>query len=340
MFKSQEKQIKKRAQASVWFCLFFSTVFFVITLGLVPSSEAKESFAPENEQVKSLKKKYQQVLQDNLAYLDRTAHKFDSLSCAKDDVFCWWFLFHIRIGDTGSEPMARFAQRAYLSDDLDSNGFLFIGEGHVFQYPAYWLLKGVKPETLLRAGYTFEDLIQNTNWPYVRQVSSDKEPSWYLIGRHFDSKLPRISPKYRGNIACAGSHYLVGLSVDSRHIELFDQELAEYMQNIDYAIQSFSETGLLDRQQSDLIAHAMETLCLSGRQDLISPDLFWVSMEFTKQFKSDFESSFAVSLRSSNSLNGFVTPNHEIAYMTAEMLGHFRNGLKVCFGIEPNRLRK
>ena len=331
---SFEKQMKKRAWDLVWFCLFFITICFV-TLGSVTPLEAKEDFAPTNKQTRSLK-----AFNDNLAYLDRVARKFDSLSCAKNDVFCWWFLFHIRIGNTGSESMTRFAQKAYLSDDLDSDGFLFIGEGHIFQYPAYWLLKGVKSDTLLRAGYTFQDLIQNTDWPYIQQISADKEPSWYLMGRRFDSTLPKISPRYRGNLACGGSHYLVGLSVNPRHEELFEQELAEYMQNIDDAIQSFSETGMLDRQQSDLIAHAMETLCLSGRQDLISADLFWVSMAFTKQFKSDFESSFTANINSNNSINAFVTPNHEIAYITAEMLGHFRNGLKVCYGIEPNRLRK
>ena len=131
-----------------------------------------------------------------LKYLEQDAKYFAGLKCSRNDEFCWWFLFHIRIGDSGSHSMRKFITQTPISNTGN-----LTGEGHIFQFPAYAILKGVSLDTELSNGLTLEEYIQNQDWLYKFQTSQDKEPSWYLIGQSLYSDLIPIQTAYNDELA-------------------------------------------------------------------------------------------------------------------------------------------
>lgn len=324
-FFSQAKQWKRNLKLAA---LFGAACFFAFN-NLASPSKAITSFNTASQNIP--KSKIREFTNEATGYLDRVAKNFDTLNCPVDDHFCWWFLFHIKIGESGSGPMTEFARSVPVKKANDS----FVGEAHIFQYPSYWAIKGVKSSTKLKSGASIEDYVYSKDWLWLFANSPDPEPSWYLMGKHFYPDLPEVSASYRGETACLGSHYLVGLSSNNANPALFKLKLNDYYERLHKAMQSPPEEAFKDPFKADLIAHAMETFCLSGRADLIDEETFLYTLKYLEVYSNEFDREIG----RHTSLNDFVKRDSEIAYATAEMLGHFRNGLKVCAGIEPNRLR-
>ncbi|MDX1920666.1 MAG: hypothetical protein SFU25_08045 [Candidatus Caenarcaniphilales bacterium] len=275
-----------------------------------------------------------------IRYLDGVSQKFSNLSCSVNDDFCWWFLLHVKIGEKGSRPMLEFARsvpifgKPRLRNNIEN---IFPGESHVFQYPAYWLLKGVPTNTLLRNGQTIEEYILNRDWERAFTKSSDKEPSWYWIGKAFYPQLPAFEEQFDPKeVACLGSHFLVGLSQSKRQSPVYTRYLEDYYYRLKQAMRVSPEIALKDPFKADLLMHYMETFCLAGRPDLIDKESFFYTLKFMEAYTKEFNREFA----KSSSINSFVKADSEMAYATAEMLGHFRNGLRVCLNRSANPLNR
>lgn len=266
-----------------------------------------------------------------LEYLDKDAEYFNHLKCSPMDEFCWWFLFHVRIGDSGAAPMQRLSSQIPIS--LNGN---LKGQGHIFQFPAYWLLKGVPPDALLTNGQTIDEYIKNTNWLYNFEISSDKEPSWYLIGQNFYPELYNISAEFEGPLACGGSHYLVGLYAAGEK-QIFKKQLKIYLRNLEQAIEYTPEQVLADPHKADLIMHSFETLCLTGNRELIQEKLFSYNLLFLNHFQRQFDN--LINSQASLQPKDLQNKNEDLAYALADMLGHFRYGLKICAEKEYNHLK-
>jgi hypothetical protein len=310
-----KKTLKKQIQSPWLICFLFFSLFGALSVSADETSSHGPAYYDSLEAV---------------SYLDKIAKNFDNLHCSSKDEFCWWFLFHIRIGDSGSQSMQRFAEQVPFQ-----NSGHFMGEAHVFQYPAYWLMKRVNRSTNLQTGQTIDQFVKNRNWPEVFRNSKDKEPSWYLIGQKFYPSLPKVSPLYSKEASCLGSHYLVGLSIDESNSLIFDKQLNLYINKLRNVTQYDADEAIYDPFKADIVVHAPESLCLSGRRDLIDSDLFYYNLEFLEAFSNEFEKGFS----KVNSPESFVKADSSIAYLTASVLGHFRHGLKVCAGIQQNPLR-
>ncbi len=263
-------------------------------------------------------------------FLDSKAAKFQEIECSEKDLFCWWFLFHINIGNPGSSSMQGFAENIKVLP----NG-KFTGEGHLFQYPAYWLLKGVPPETELSNGESLIEFIESEDWQKNLYLANDKEPSWYLIGERILPSLPRVDTNYSDETACMGSHYLVGLYAQNPDSPLFRLELEKYKELLDEVMQTSPEEALSQPGKADILIHSFETLCLVDQRQIIDAKFFNYNMRFLEAFSRLINRD----LRNASSPEQFVNSRSETAYLTAGMLGHFRYGLRVCAGFERNRLR-
>jgi len=316
-----------RRAAFLWVACFF--IFYAVCSGAEVQKYSYSQFPESKKNTTSPKDKIRALTQEAILELDEIARVFDDLRCAADDHFCWWFLFHVRIGERGPTAMTQFVR----SLPLNQPGRNFVGEAHLFQYPAYWAIKGVNPNTRLKSGLTIADYVYERNWAWDFATGADKEPSWYLMGRHFYPDLPNVSAQHKDEKACLGSHYLVGLSVNKKHRKLFELELDDYYQRLLEAMKGSPEEAFRDPFKADLIAHAMETFCLSGRVDLIDRQMFMYALRYLDVFKREFKQEF-----NNSDVKNFVRADSEIAYATGEMLGHFRNGLRVCSKDEVNRL--
>jgi hypothetical protein len=261
-------------------------------------------------------------------YLDDLAIPFNNLKCAANDDFCWWVLFHVSIGESGNKQMKKFA----TSVPFNYHKNVFAGESHIAQYSAYWLLKRLPLNTILTDSQTINEYILRRDWVRDFWQNEDKEPSWYFMVNRFYTRLPQVSPVYPNTErACQGGHYLVGLSTQ-KHLykPLFDYELRDYYFRLKQTIQTFKPQDLHNPVKADLISHGMETLCLSGHRELIDESIFYTSLYLVQTYSLEIERE----RKKYTSPEAFLKGNRELAYSTAELLGHFRNGLKVCAGFE------
>jgi hypothetical protein len=270
-----------------------------------------------------------QLTRSAIASLDETSHYFDDLRCSPYDSFCWWFLFHLSIGETGNKAMRHFAQRVpYKADGT------FVGEAHVSQYSAYWFLKGIPSDTTLSTGETFNEHMYSTDWKNLFRQSTDKEPSWYLISEAFAPDLPKISPRYEKEKSCMGSHYLIGLYADKSNRKLYESYLQDYYYRVYEVLNVHPSQALTDETKSDLILHSFESFCLTGQKHLISKELFYYSIDllnlYLKQLKQKMDQY--------PDPNSLIANDSEFIFLSGEVFGHFRNGLKVCSGVEQNRI--
>lgn len=326
--------LKKRQQRRFFQnCFFFLCLlfyFFINSLSVEAIGDLKPAKVTKPNEIRV-------YTRQAISYLDSIASRFNHLNCRLEDDFCWWFLFHLKIGEQGSRPMTEFARSVPFLNKVGLTGNIFPGESHVFQYPAYWLLKGVPTNTILRNGRTVDDYIFSRSWDKVFKNSSDKEPSWYWIGRHFYPQLPQFQEHFDSDeVACLGSHYLVGLSQEHRSNPVYGEYLEDYYYRLKQAMRVSPEIALKDPFKADLIMHYMETFCLSGRPDLIDQESFFYTLKFMEAYSKKLNREYPKYLTQ----NDFVRPELEIAYATAEMLGHFRNGLRVCLDRNTNPLVK
>jgi len=262
-----------------------------------------------------------------ISYLDELAIPFNNLKCEKNDEFCWWVLFHTSIGGSGNKQMQNFA----TSVPFNYTKNVFVGESHIAQYSSYYLLKKVSLNTVLKSGETLNEYIINRDWLKDFRQNADKEPSWYLIVNHFYKSLPEISPVYNTERACQGGHYLVGVSTKKNiYQSLFDYELRDYYYRFKQAAQTFTPADLYNPYKADLLTHGLETLCLSGHLELIDEQLFYANLLLLQTYSIEIEKE----RKKYNTPEAFVKGNKELAYSTGEILGHFRNGLRVCSGME------
>jgi hypothetical protein len=264
-----------------------------------------------------------------LDHLNSLAAAFNGVQCAQSDKLCWWFLFHLAIGDSGNKSMQRFADQVPIS----TQG-IFTGEAHVFQYPAYWALKGVSPKTKLRNGQSLNNYIYQRNWLRAFAGNKDKEPSWYLIGQKFYRQLAPVTAVYYDEKACSGSHYLLGLSASGTNSALFYQQLFNYKNELKQVFYYPPEQALINPKQADLITHSLEALCLSGQREAIGGEQFVYTLHFLEHFYAIFSQQMV----QAGDAQEFLKGNTDIVVLTADLLGHFRYGLKVCANLEPNYL--
>ena len=260
-------------------------------------------------------------------YLDELAIPFDNLKCAKNDKFCWWVLFHTSIGASSNKQMQKFA----VSVPFNYQKNVFVGESHIAQYSAYYLLKKVSLNTPLQSGQTLNEYIINRDWQKDFRQNADKEPSWYFMVNHFYRQLPEINPVYNTERACQGGHYLVGLSTKKNiYPALFNHELRDYYFRLKQAAQTFTPADLYNPYKADLLTHGLETLCLSGHLELIDEQIFYANLLLLQSYSVEIEKE----RKKYNTPEAFVQGNKELAYSTGEILGHFRNGLKICSAVQ------
>lgn len=324
-FSSFKVFIKKQIFPIRSICFLFY-LFFVS--GVCLHSQAEPLFISENQLTK---KEASQLIQTTLIRLDRLAARFHNVQCSNKDDLCWWFLFHLAIGESGPGNLSHL-----LSIAPERASGNLAGEAHVFQVPAYSLIKGVNPNTKLQSGQRLEEYILSRDWIRALELSSDREPSWYLVGRAFYKTLRPIHPEYYEEKSCMGAHYLLALSIDEAHLPYFQRELDLYHRNLRAALEFPAAEALKDPQKADLLTHSFEALCLSGQRELIDAEHLIYTLAFLDEFDYVFEEQFT----SSGSAENFLKSDLETVVLTGDILGHLRHGLRICANLERNRLNK
>ncbi len=194
-------------------------------------------------------------------------------------------------------------------------------------------MKKVPINTTLKNGETLENYIFSRNWLELFEDNLDKEASWYRVGQIYYPELPNVSVHLsKSEMSCLGSHYLIGSSLHPRkYAKQHKSLLKEFYFNLQNLVHSQNPTEALHNPlSSDLIVHSYETFCLSNRKDLIDRKFFFYSLKYIEKFAQAFEQNFS----GENSALDFIQTKSEIAYTTAEVLGHLRYGLKVCSAME------
>ncbi|HEY9886493.1 MAG TPA: hypothetical protein V6C96_04455 [Vampirovibrionales bacterium] len=293
-----------------WKLLFFIFTLFTCSLQVSSGSLFKQ------------KQVFQSSIQA-LNYLDQIALYFEELECERSDAFCWWFKFHKSIGDNGPRSSIEFANSVPSKANSKFNTF-FVGESHVFQYPAYWLVKGVPLSTKLSSGKTLKQFIEEHNW---EQLLQKEEDSWYQLGNYFLKQPSSNSTTLNSdniNYACGGSHKIIASYLTSK--SSFQKELNEFLAKLEKGKDSHPSVILNKPQIIDPFFHSFEVLCSTINEDKFSLEQIQYHFNLLQAFSSEFERSFT----SSASLKSFINEENEIAYTTAEMLGHYRYGLRLC----------
>lgn len=301
-----------------------------------------------------------------IARLDALSKKFSSgLHCEKDDYFCWWFLFHLNIGREGNGGMQSFAHsvpiitkykdgqiiekegKKYKEIDYE----IFAGEAHIFQMPAYWILKGVPLSLRLSNGRTLREYIRQTDWEKVLSDVLIKkntnyinpELSWYNLGRQRVEWLPELSalseeefPK--DQISCGSSHELAS----ERPVS--EERLVNYSAKIKNMLENVQPTDV-DLESLFLATHVLEAYSLIGRRDLIDQEL----LDFELRFGDDMIDKFERNLKELKrempldgidefdenfNANAFLEKFPDASYGFADLFGHFLFGLRLYLGKE------
>lgn len=284
-------------------------------------------------------------LKQALGRLDEMGKYFSDLKCAKNDLPCWWFKFHVAIGETGPQSMTRFAHEVPLFYRPEFAYGHFAGEAHIAQYPAYWKMKGISEQTVLSSGQTLQEFIFQTPWEKIyydtlhrtHPVNINEELSWYSVLRSYHPELKNIQQNTAFESACAGGHHLTGLyyANDLR----YGAELNEFNGKVQDLIlakelpPAYKSYPYVDLLRFYVLSHLFETYYLTHNKALVDDELVDKAVAHINTIYKYFIAGKAK----------FNTPEEFVAeiksggfslYYYGDTLGHFRYGLKLCAGME------
>lgn len=273
------------------------------------------------------------------------ANYFKSLKCGLSDHVCWWFLFHLAIGESSNDLMTKFAQKVPLRFSKELGYGSFAGEAHIAQYPAYWLLKGVKLNTLLDSGQSIKDYLNNTPWEKVHidtisrtnTYNVNEELSWYWMAQALYPQLPVLTQSTHFESACGGGHHLSGLYFAQS--PEFDDELEEFMQKINTMVLSknippaYQNYPYYELYKFYVLSHAFESLYLSKQQALIDDKLVDKAIKHIEAIYKHFL-AVKVQVESPEQFLETIKADGTSHYYYGDTLGHFRFGLNLCSGKE------
>ncbi len=287
-------------------------------------------------------------MQEAINKLDKMSAYFSNLQCKPDDAQCWWYTFHLAIGDTGPASMTRFAQKVPYKN-FDKLGYgSFKGEAHVAQYPGYWLLKGVNTNTKLRSGSTLNEYIKNTPWSKVytdtvkkiNPVNINEELSWYWITRSFYPQLKKLEQTTHFEDSCGGGHHITGMYYNNTPES--KNELKGFMKKINGLVLSdtvppeYKNYPYVDLYRFYVLSHAFESLYFTRNENLVSPKLVQKAVEHTNLMYGYFQNGKAQYADPENFFEKIRSEGYAIYYY-GDTLGHFRYGLKICAGVDDFR---
>ena len=292
----------------------------------------------------SLKKE----LKKELLELDILAKSFLDLNCStiEQTDFCWWFKFNLALGETGSQKIREFAQSVPVYFYPEPGYSVFAGEAHIFQYPAHFLLKGLRANLQLDSGESLAEYVEQTNWQSVFEDASiglhpqytNRELSWYWLGRasYSKKKLRQIEANLLQNspLSCDGAFYLAGLMYYKP--EEFKRYAWAFQEKIKKMIADFPEARQFDRRlyQFFLATYLLEGYSLAGKEELVSKETIAYLIKFIRNFRKEFEQR----KKNHASAESFIENDPEFAYVSTCILGHLRYGAKVYLGIEKINL--
>jgi hypothetical protein len=315
-----------------------SKYFLAIILALLALPTIAKSPCNSKEAIETIKK------------LDSMASYFKDLKCKVDDKLCWWFKFHLAIGASGPQTMTKFAEIAPLNKYTKLGYGSFTGEAHIAQYPAYWLLKGVKTNTRLSSGKTIEDYILGTPWMKVytdtearkNPVNVNEELSWYWITRSFYPQLKQIEQSTYFEESCGGGHHITGLYFAND--PEFPDELKRFTKKVNGLIlagekSEYKNSPYVDLYRLYFISHIFEAAELTGNSNVISNGLIKNASEHTDKLYKHFKEATAKAESPESFVEELKKKGHSIYYY-GDSLGHLLYGLKMCAGMDEYQKTK
>jgi|GEM_PF-4922964 len=335
--------VRKNSTEKLLVLVFF--LLFVLTNinNANPGRENQEKIKLQNHKQKLLFKLAREIRE-----LDFLAKDFLDLECKNNEDFCWWFKFNLALGETGKKEISKFARSVPFYFYRDLNYGSFLGEAHIFQYPAHFLIKGIEPNLKLKSNQTIKEYLEFTNWRNVFQDAmlgkhpkyTNWELSWYWLGRKSSglSSLGQIEANFfkNGTLACDGAFYLAGTSYYNqsdfeRYALVFEDKIKEMLIN-------FPEARQFDRKLYEffLVSYLLEGYSLAGKQNLISEE----TLDYVIKFTQNFRKKFYLKTKTYTSSREFLEKDQEFAYFTTCVLGHLRYGAKLYLGIEKFHVNK
>ena len=280
-------------------------------------------------------------LHKSMQKLDEMANYFKKLKCGLSDNVCWWFLFHLSIGEPDTELMTKFAQKVPLRFSSELGYGSFAGEAHITQYPAYWLLKGVSLNTNIDSGQSIKQYLNSTPWEKVYTDTVNKtntynvneELSWYWMARSVYPSLKPLEQTSSFESACGGGHHLSGLYF-SQSPE-FTTELNEFMSKVHTMVLSknipkaYKNYPYYELYRFYVLSHAFEGLYLTKQQALIDDRLVNKAIEHIETIYSHFLQTKAT-VNNPQEFFEYIKSDGTSHYYYGDTLGHFRFGLNLC----------
>ncbi|MDX1920429.1 MAG: hypothetical protein SFU25_06800 [Candidatus Caenarcaniphilales bacterium] len=283
-------------------------------------------------------------LKDTIHKMDEMAEYFKTVECPVDDRVCWWFRFHLAIGEVGSAGMTQFAKQVPL-DNHPSWGYAnFMGEAHIAQYPAYYLLKGIDKNTPLKSKTSFVQYLDKTPWKkmYTDTVSKENtvninhELSWYWIAKAKYPSLPMfVQSTAPYEEACEGGHHLPGLYFSND--PSFPAELKEFNDRLKKLVipkvvpASMKSDPYIELKRFYALSHAFEDFMLTDQKKLISQALIDRAVEHVDKLEEHYKIN-KPKFKSASEFFHTAKMDGYFHYYYGDTLGHFRYGIHMCTG--------